>query len=571
MHTHNDNVFLNCTNMNIGHIIISPWFIVDSYHPPFSQISLFVCSGIAFVFRRKMSSQRTRHDLTLAEKVKLLKEYDKLEKMSQTAAAGKLGIAQSVLSKLLKSRYEIETSFLSNETSSRKRKRDGKDPEVEQALKKWFAAVRESDCRVDGPILKQKAEDFAEKLGHTNFSATDGWFSRWKKRENMVWSSLKGEAGEADVVAADAWLREVWPTIIEEYSPDDIFNADETGLYYRALPEHTYIFKADSAKIKGVKICKERLTVLCCASMAGKREQLLVIGKSKCPRCFKGVKKLPVDYHANSNAWMTILIFSEWLQKWDKRLTRKIILLVDNCTAHSVTCTLKNIRLIYLPANTTSLLQPCDQGIIKTLKGYYRYNMRRQIIQLVDQKIEKGECGLKANDLAKKTTVLDAMHFLASAWKNSVTEETVINCFRKGGFKPADKTNDDHSQKEPTPFPDPNDIDLDMDEFEEWLNIDENVQTMATTTEEEIVAEIQHQGDEKEKSDDDDDDDDETLSAPPSMREMTNALEVLKRGIRYYVDDVHEFNVQYDYENLITKIVSRNKVQTKIGDYFQKA
>jgi len=58
---------------------------------------------------------------------------------------------------------------------------------------------------------------------------------------------LKGEAGEADV-AANAWLR--GPTIIEEYSPDDIFNADETGLYYRALPEHTHIFKKDNANIK---------------------------------------------------------------------------------------------------------------------------------------------------------------------------------------------------------------------------------------------------------------------------------------------------------------------------------
>jgi len=141
-----------------------------------------------------VSHTHTRRDLTLAEKVGLLRKYNALENMSQTAAAGKLGIAQSVLSKLLKSRYEIETSFLSNETSSRKRKRDGKDPKAERSLKKWFASVQESDCRVDGPILKQKAEDFAKKLGHTTFSATDGWFSRWKKRENMLWSMFEGRS-----------------------------------------------------------------------------------------------------------------------------------------------------------------------------------------------------------------------------------------------------------------------------------------------------------------------------------------------------------------------------------------
>ena len=90
------------------------------------------------------------------------------------------------------------------------------------------------------------------------------------------------------------------------------------------------------------------------------------------------------------------------------------------------------------------------------------------------------------------------------------------------------------------------------------------------TTEEEIIAEIQHRGDNKEKSDDDDDDDDEPLPAPPSIQEMTNALEVLKQGARYYVDDVREFNILYEYKNLISKIISRNKLQAKINDYFQK-
>lgn len=106
--------------------------------------------------------------------------------MSRTVAAEKLGIAKSVLSKLLKSRYKIETSFISSEMLSRKRQRDGKDSEVEQALKMWFVSVREHNCRIDWPILKQKAEDFARKLGHTNFCTTDGWFGRWKKREYVV-------------------------------------------------------------------------------------------------------------------------------------------------------------------------------------------------------------------------------------------------------------------------------------------------------------------------------------------------------------------------------------------------
>jgi len=44
--------------------------------------------------------------------------------------------------------------------------------------------------------------------------------------------------------------------------------------------------------------------------MTGEKNKLFVIGKSKQPRCFKGVKALPVEYSANKNAWMTQEIFS---------------------------------------------------------------------------------------------------------------------------------------------------------------------------------------------------------------------------------------------------------------------
>jgi len=79
---------------------------------------------------------------------------------------------------------------------------------------------------------------------------------------------------------------------------------------------------------------------------------------------FKGVKTLPVQYVANQDAWMTAVIFCDWLLSCDKELKRPILLLVDNCIAHNVDVTFKNIRMVFLPANTTSIIQPCDQRII---------------------------------------------------------------------------------------------------------------------------------------------------------------------------------------------------------------
>jgi len=126
------------------------------------------------------------------------------------------------------------------------------------------------------------------------------------------------------------------------------------------------LFKNESAK--GFKSSKEQVTVLCCANMKGEKQGLLVIGKSKNPRCFKEVRSLPIDYYSNANAWMNSVIFNDWLVKWDLELKRNIVLFVDNCTAHTNNSLLKNIKVIFLPANTTSLIQPCGQGIIRAYK-----------------------------------------------------------------------------------------------------------------------------------------------------------------------------------------------------------
>ena len=78
------------------------------------------------------------------------------------------------------------------------------------------------------------------------------------------------------------------PEILLEYEEENIFNADETGLFYRATPDGTLCFKNES--LTGSKKAMDRITVLVCANMTGtEKKKLLVIGKSKNPRCFKGI------------------------------------------------------------------------------------------------------------------------------------------------------------------------------------------------------------------------------------------------------------------------------------------
>lgn len=212
-----------------------------------------------------------------------------------------------------------------------------------------------------------------------------------------------------------------------------MYNADETGIYFRATPDRTHTFAHEPPS--GGKKSKERITAMVCSNMDGTdKRKLLIIGKSKAPRCFKNCGELPVDYHANSNAWMTSEIYTTWLRSWDKELKRKILVLVDNCPAHPKVPGLKNITVEFLPPNTTSIIQPMDQGIIKNLKTYYRKQLCERLISLIDSQDPSTEAPLPFDKLAiKNVTLLNAITMLAIAW-NSVTQPTLQNCFRKGGF-----------------------------------------------------------------------------------------------------------------------------------------
>lgn len=190
-----------------------------------------------------MSEKRKINDLTIYDKLSILQSYDNLPKMGQREAAIKLQISQPLLCKLLKKRVEIENSATLNKNPNIKRIRSGKEEQVESALLLWFINVRKNDARINGPILRQKAEELAKKMGIENFIASEGWFHRWKKRENIVYKRTYGEQKDADFSAAENWLKTEWPKIISECTPDNVYNADENGLFYRALPEHSYLFK----------------------------------------------------------------------------------------------------------------------------------------------------------------------------------------------------------------------------------------------------------------------------------------------------------------------------------------
>ncbi|KAI8494012.1 Pyruvate decarboxylase 2 [Branchiostoma belcheri] len=137
---------------------------------------------------------------------------------------------------------------------------------------------------------------------------------------------------------------------------------------------------------RGSKKAMDRISVLFACNMTGTDKLTpLVIGSSKNSRCVRG-QRVPLPWYANKKAWVTGEIFREWMKKVDREMGRKgkkICLLLNNCTAHPHDVNLRNIRLIFLPANTTSIIQPFDQEI-RNFKALYRSQLMQRILNDLD-------------------------------------------------------------------------------------------------------------------------------------------------------------------------------------------
>ena len=159
--------------------------------------------------------------------------------------------------------------------------------------------------------------------------------------------------------------------IIQHYHPNDVFNCDETGLYWKMEPKRGL----STRPLSGLKQNKDRVTILLTCNATGSEKLMhLFIHKYQNPRTLKGINKtsLPVDYYWNNQAWMQTSIWNDYLKKLNRKMhnaNRKILLLVDNAPTHNLLdIELTNVVIHYLPPNTTAFLQPLDAGIIHSFK-----------------------------------------------------------------------------------------------------------------------------------------------------------------------------------------------------------
>ena len=191
------------------------------------------------------------------------------------------------------------------------------------------------------------------------------------------------------------------------------------------------------SQTRGGKKSKARLTIAFFMNVAGEKAiEPLVVWGSKKLCCFKNIKTLSrphgINYYSTPKVWITTEIMTSVLGKinWQMEVAkRKIILFMDNTPCHleSLSEQYSNIKVVFLPKNMTSRLQLLDAGIIRNFKLKYGKKLLKFVISRINDNV-------KATDIIQEVDVLKAISWIKSAW-GEVSEETIVNCFKKCGFQ----------------------------------------------------------------------------------------------------------------------------------------
>lgn len=260
-------------------------------------------------------AKRKKTTLSLSQKAEIIQKLERGVVAKRIAAD--YGVSESAISYIKSQKSKIVEAVKSTSHDVRKKtlhKAENDDMEVK--LHKWFELQRSKNCPISADLIKAKAKVIFKELNPTKdenaFSASNGWFEKFKRRFGIRLLTMSGEKLSADLNHITPFIHRLRSQMDEmEITENQLYNADESGLFYRILPTKTYAIAAEKSAA-GRKVPKERISFMLTANADGSHKvKPLVIGKAKKPRCFKGFKN-PLPYANSKNAWMTRAIFREW-------------------------------------------------------------------------------------------------------------------------------------------------------------------------------------------------------------------------------------------------------------------
>eukprot|EP00731_Ephydatia_muelleri_P015155 Em0008g875a len=390
-------------------------------------------------------TRKGRRVLDVQKKLDVIEMLDKGK--TQREVAAQLGVSKTQVLNISRCRAALYKRQLTSKVA-----KFGKFADIDKAVFDWFCRVRtpvglRKPLPVSLAALQARACHEARLRNVHNFKASDGWVRRWRKRFNVPPSvPLHGEAGDICLIDAEKKMDVLRSQLSEGgYALQNIFNMDETGLFYRALPKRSYVLPDVDVRQKGrgtkALTAKDRVTlVLCCNATGTCKVAPLMIGTSKNPRCFKK-QRPPFPYTSQPNAWSDGERFKFWfndvflpcIRKWTDS---KVALLLDGFSGHckDIGDPKGQVSVLFFPPNLTSMYQPLDQGIISAVKCTYKYCVLDRLLTGIDKYDELHlmashiVAGCRGLEYCLPPNLLDTAIIWKKAW-DELDQSVIVSCW----------------------------------------------------------------------------------------------------------------------------------------------
>lgn len=161
--------------------------------------------------------------------------------------ANEYGRNPSTISTIIKQKDAIKKLQPSKGVTIISKLRTDVHDEMERLLLLWIKEKEFAGDSVSESIICEKAStifndlkrDAAETEGESSqgceeFKASRGWFDNFKKRTGIHSVIRHGEASSADIKAAENFVKVFEKLVSDEgYLPHQVFNCDETGLFWK--------------------------------------------------------------------------------------------------------------------------------------------------------------------------------------------------------------------------------------------------------------------------------------------------------------------------------------------------
>ena len=257
----------------------------------------------------QLAAKKQRVELTIKQKCDVIYLAQKtgflpdsvestLVRVNQTMLAKQFNVTKKTINRVLWSAKKLKQQ-LHTTSSDLRRNREIKYRAIEEKVVAFVCLLRNrhKPMPVSLSIVKEYAEQVAKSLGEHSFKASNGWWQKLMKRNSIGKSvRLHGEAGDVNPEDIKERIQEI-KKMLEEHDPELIYNWDETGLYFRLIPNATYTAPNEKRRhTRGTKAqkAKDRVTLITCTNATGTHKiPLAMIGKAAKPRL---LSNLPIPF-----------------------------------------------------------------------------------------------------------------------------------------------------------------------------------------------------------------------------------------------------------------------------------